>query len=57
MKRNTFLVALGVAALTATVVAQRGPREPGRFIRMMPITAALDSNQDGEISMAEMPPG
>jgi Ca2+-binding EF-hand superfamily protein len=52
----TTIVVLGVAAGCGIANAQPpgGPGAPGGFIRMMPITAALDTNGDGEISMAEI---
>ena len=53
MKRIFLLTAIGVVSIAATVIAQRGPGGGG-FLRMMPLTAALDANEDGEITSAEM---
>lgn len=55
-KTLTTFVAFGVAASCGILNAQPpgGPSGPGGFIRMMPITAALDADGDGEISMAEI---
>lgn len=54
MKRIYLFTAICIASISATVVAQRGPGGLGGFLRMMPLTAALDANEDGEITSAEM---
>jgi len=54
MKRVYLFATICVASITATVVAQPGPGGPGDFLRMMPLTAALDADEDGEITSAEM---